>query len=285
MKYSSRVTTLTAAIALAGSALLVPSAANAGPTVAEDAVSSACSVTGGSLNWGVKESFRSYISGSIANGSWEVADGASYETPSFSWTNPVGEVDAATGEGTVSFAGSIHFTGHDGALDLTLANPSIVFAGDGTAQLLLDTKSQRATGEIAIDEAQAYLGKIEGIGQTDPASGEVAFEGASAILTADGATAFGDFYASGDELDPITLSVQLGPCEGTPAAVVDEPDEPEVIAAPVETQEQQGFPWLPVIIGGVAVLVIGVTAGMLFAGRKKAPAVPGEPAEGDVEQH
>ncbi len=281
MKHPSRLATLTAAVALAGSALLAPSAANAAPILAEDTLSSSCTLTGGSLSWGVKESFRSYISGSIASGSWEVADGAGYETPSFSWTNPVGEVDAVTGQGIVSFTGSIHFTGHDGALDMILANPSIALSGDGTAQLLLDTKSQRATGEIAIDETQAYIGKIEGIGQTDPASGAIAFESAPAVLTSDGATAFGDYYSSGDELDPLTLSVQLGPCEGTPAQVVEEPTEAEAIAAPVEAPAQQSFPWLPVIVGGIAVLVIGVTGGMLFAGRKKAPAAAAESATAD----
>lgn len=260
-----RITTGAAAGAFFATALLVPATAHAAPALTEASPSSVCEVTGGELSWGVKESFRSYISGSIAHGKWEVADGATYETPSFGWSNPVGEIDAETGEGTVSFTGSIHFTGHDGALDMTLANPTVALQGDGTAQLLLDTKSQRATGEVAIDETQAYIGKIDGVGQIDPASGEVQLEAAPAVLTSDGATAFGDYYSSGDELDPISLTVQLGPCEGA-GAVGPAPAETE---EPAAQQASSGVPLVPIIIGGVALVVIGVTAGMLVAGRKK----------------
>ena len=267
MKPMSRLITGAAATALAAAALLVPATAQAAPILATTATSSTCVVTGGELQWGVKEGFRSYISGTIANGSWEVADGASYETPLFAWTNPTGEVDAATGEGNISFPGSIHFTGHDGVLNLQIANPTIVLNGDGTAKLLLDTKSNNAQGELVVDEQQAYLGKIEAIGQLDPASGALSFDGAPAVLTADGADAFGGFYASGDELDPVSLSLQLGPCEGTPAAPVEQAEAtPETVTL---TADEPAVPWLPIAIGAVALAVIAVTAGMLIAGRKK----------------
>jgi hypothetical protein len=241
-------------------------------------------VTGGDLSWGVKESFRAYISGTIANGSWEVADGATYETPLFGWSDPTGEIDAETGEGLVSFAGSIHFTGHDGVLDMTLANPSIELKGDGTARLLLDTKSNDAQGELKLDEQQASIAKIEGVGAVDPASGEYSFTDAAAILTSDGATAFGDFYASGDEVDPVTLSVQLGPCEGTAPVADDEQATDDGLIAPAPVEAEQSIPWLPIIIGGVAVLVIGITGGMLIAGRKKTPAAEAGSPVDDAQQ-
>src|SRR5690606_23738697 len=50
---------------------------------AVSAVLTGCTVTDAELVWGYKESFRSYISGSIAHGEWTVADGAAYETPNF----------------------------------------------------------------------------------------------------------------------------------------------------------------------------------------------------------
>jgi hypothetical protein len=271
MKHMNRFVTGAAAAAFAASALLAPAAAQAVPILATTTANNSCEVTGGELKWGVKEGFRSYISGTIANGSWQVADGANYETPLFSWSNPSGAIDAATGEGSVSFAGSIHFSGHDGVLNLHIANPTVVLNGDGTANLLLDTKSNNAQGELVVDEQQAYLGKVEGLGQLDPASGALNIDEAPVVLTADGATAFGGFYASGDELDPVSLSLQLGPCEGTPAApaATEEAGEEAVLA----TQEQKSeVPWLPIAIGGVAVLVIAITGGMLIAGRKTGPA-------------
>lgn len=280
MKTMSRVLTAAAAVALTGSALLVPATAQAveATTVhlAEDNATSTCVITSGDLSWGVRESFRSYISG-IANGAWEVSEGATYETPKFGWTNPVGQIDADTGEGTASFAGLIHFTGHDGALTLKLANPTIEFVGDGTARLLLDSTSQRATGELAIDEEQAYIGKIEGIGDIDPASGAISFVDASVVLTSDGASAFGDFYASGEALDPITLNLQLEPCAAAEGGAAGSDDSGEVTtqdtATPIsEEATGQNVPWLPIALGGVAVIVIAVASALLITGRKKNPA-------------
>lgn len=265
MKHMRRIVTASAAAALTATALLVPATAQAAPLHTSTAASSTCTVTGGDLKWGVKESFRSYISGSIANGGWEVADGASYETPLFGWSNATGEIDAETGEGTVSFVGTMHFSGHDGVLNLVMKNPTIELNGDGTGRLLLDAKSNNAQGELVIDEAQVYIGKIEGIGQTDPASGTLSINQAPAVLTGEGAAAFGGFYASGDELDPIELSVQLGPCAGTPAEV----ETPEVTTT-TEAPESE-LPIVPIIIGGIAVVVIAVAAGLLIAGRKKKP--------------
>lgn len=282
MKSMSRLLTASAAAAFAAAALLIPTtahAAPAAPVLTEDTTSSTCTVTGGTLSWGVKEGFRSYISGSIANGSWEVADGATYETPLFGWSNPSGSIDATTGEGSVSFTGSVHFSGHDGVLNLLIANPTIVLGGDGTAQLLLDTKSNNAQGELVVDEQQAYIGKIEKVGAADLSSGVFSLANAPAVLTADGAAAFGGFYASGDELDPLTMSLQLGPCEGT-AGVPTPPETSDKVEAVANDPgaAKTGIPWLPIAIGGVALVVIGVTAGMLIAGRKKGT-VPAAAAE------
>lgn len=280
MKPMTRLATAAAAAAFTATALLVPTTAQAAPILATTAVSSNCVVTGGELKWGVKEGFRSYISGTIANGSWEVANGASYETPLFGWANPTGEIDAVTGEGSVSFTGSIHFTGHDGVLNLEIANPTVEFSGDGTAKLLMDTKSNNAQGELVVDEQQAYLGKIEAIGGVDPASGTIAFDEAPAVLTADGAEAFGGYYASGDDLDPISLSLQFGPCEGTPAASADSAEGASETVTFTADEPASSVPWLPIAIGAVALVIIAITAGMLIAGRKKSVA-PGSPSEGE----
>ena len=86
-------------------------------------------MTDASLTWGFKETFRSYISGTIANGEWTVADGATYETPDFGWADGVGSFDPSTGEGTISFDGSIRFTGHGGVLDTTVSNPQLRLLG------------------------------------------------------------------------------------------------------------------------------------------------------------
>lgn len=272
MNRMSRFATVTVATALTAGALLVPTAAHAAPILAEDAATATCTVLGGDLQWGVKESFRSYISGSIANGSWEVSDGTTYDTPYFGWSNATGEINAETGEGSISFIGTVRFSGHDDVLNTTLSNPTITLMGDGTARLLLDATSNDPQGVLMIDEQQATIAKLEGVDLGELAGGELSLVDVPAILTSEGAAAFGGFYSSGDELDPITLNVQLAPCAGAAASDAAEDQETvEVTSAPAPVEAEPGVPWLPIIIGGAALVVIGVAAGMLLAGRKQKP--------------
>lgn len=266
--------------ALTATAVLAPSAASAAPAQGSPVLAHdgphPCVITGGELSWGVKESFRAYISGSIANGSWEASDGASYETPLFSWSNPSGEIDAETGQGSVTFTGTVHFSGHGGVLDLTLANPTLELLGDGTARLRLDAKSNNAQGELVVDEQQVVVGQIEGIPANGLSGDGYAFADAPATLTAEGSTAFSDFYASGDALDPVSLTLQLDGCQGETgdsgeADAATDGETPnsgggEVTSEPIAAEP--AVPWLPIVIGGVALVVILVAATLLIVGRR-----------------
>lgn len=265
MKRTTRALTTTAIAA----GLLLPTGvlATAAPAVAEEDPGPLCQVTGGELTWGVKERFRSYISGTIANGEWTVSDGAGYETPEFIFGEAEGEIDANTGEGSVALSGAVNFTGHGGVLDLTISNPTIEFGGDGTARLLLDTSSNNAEGELVVDETQVFFGKIADTGEVDPTTGSVTLDGVETILTAEGAQAFSDFYATGENLDPITLNLELGPCAADAGAEA-APEETETDVEPVAAEEAE-IPWLPIGIGAVALAVIAVTLTLLITGRKK----------------
>src|SRR5690606_109353 len=116
-----------AAGSLAVLALAVPAtAATAAPSATEATETSAgCAVETAELRWGVKESFRSYVSGSIANGEWTVSDDMRYETPDFIWDAAQGEMQGSPISGNVAFTGAVHFTGHGGALQFDLSNPTI----------------------------------------------------------------------------------------------------------------------------------------------------------------
>lgn len=265
LRTSRRVLGAVSTLSVAAALLVAPSAAGASPLPAEESGGS-CAVTEGTLTWGVKESFRAYISGSIANGSWEVSDGAEYEIPSFVWSNPTGEIDPETGTGSVSFTGTVHFTGHDGVLDLTLANPTIEFEGDGTAALLLDARSTDMEGEVAVDEVQEWVGAITAPQTFDVVDDQLELSEMPASLTNSGAGAFAGFYEADTELDPINLSLGFEGCEGvssTPAETAD--PEPEATTAQAATQR---IPWLPIGVGGAALFVIGLTVGLLIGGRR-----------------
>lgn len=265
-----------AAFPVAGNAVVLP----ANEQVVETESSDACQVVSARLNWGVKESFRSYISGSIANGEWVTDNGAGYETPEFFWESEDGELTSDLSGGAVSFQGGVHFTGHDGALQMDLANPTIEFVDRESAYLLLDFGATDTAQEGAPTSAQLRAAKIE-LGSSLEASGSnLVVSGAPARLTSEGAAAFnGEYgdYAAGDEMDPVSLEATVSGCE---FGVVEQPaddaaqsaGESSATAEPVDTapaSAEQQIPWIPIVIGGVAILVIGVTAGMLIAGRTR----------------
>src|SRR5262249_44731315 len=68
-------------------------------------------VQGGALDWGIKASFRSYITGPIAHGAMSATGGASQNADG-TFRFPVsggGSYDSATGALTLSFSGGVHF--------------------------------------------------------------------------------------------------------------------------------------------------------------------------------
>ncbi len=255
---------LAATIGVAGLVAL-PAAASAEPTDTADT----CEVTGGSLSWGIKESFRAYISGTIANGSWETSDGATYETPAFGWTPATGTVDSQTGAGQVSFTGTVHFTGHDGILDMTLANPTVQFAEDGNATLLLDTRGTDTSGEVAVDVTQEPIAELGAIGPIDAASGTATFADVPVALSEQGAPAFADFYAPGEALDPLTVSFEFACAEPEPEpteAAADDDADTEATAA--ESDDSSGTPWVPIGIGAAVVVVAAGVGTALYLRRR-----------------
>lgn len=268
-------------------AMLVPATAASAQTTAD---AEACVVTDGTFSWGVKESFRSYISGTIANGSWEALDGATYETPNFEWTGATGSYDPATGTGSVSFPGTVHFTGHDGVLDLTLGNPTIEFEGE-TAALLLDAHSNDMEGEVAVDAEQEWVGDVTLPAAPDSIGDTLAASDLETTLTNPGAAAFAGFYEAGEVLDPVSFSLITENCDAgaAPQPAAEPTEEPEpaagaVVEEPAAVQPVEvraDIPWAAIGVGGVALLVIGFTGGLLVGGRR-ARAARGVDAEPDT---
>lgn len=254
--------------AVAAALLLTPAPAFAEQTAdTEDSQNGACQIEDATLQWGVKESFRSYISGSIANGDWETSDGADYDTPNFSWSDGSGTYDPETGSGEVSFTGTVHFTGHDGVLDLTIANPTVEFE-DGEASLLLDTASTDMEGETAIDEEQQWVGEITLDEDVPTEDGSVELTELATALTNSGAAAFAGFYEAGEELDPVNLSFDISGCAGAePAEDAEEPAAGEAAQEPMIIPSPE-IPWLAIGLGGLALLVIGFTIGIFVGGRR-----------------
>ncbi len=203
-----RIRTLSVPLAvLTAAAMLFAGTAEAG----------AATVTGGNLDWGIKTSFRDYITNRAPNGSITPSGGATtnddgsfdYRPGSGSYT-PGGAVDA-------TFGGKVFFTGHDGILKFTLANPRISYTGD-VGILYADVVSSSPFGPDAGKETSyrnvdfATL-DLSGVSPVDNGSNLSVAE-IPATLTENGYVAFApDFYPAGTALDPVSFTLGYGPGE------------------------------------------------------------------------
>ncbi|MCI4040249.1 HtaA domain-containing protein [Streptomyces sp. TRM75563] len=191
-------------------------------------------VQGGRLDWGIKSSFQSYVTGPIANGSWNLTGGAATVGGSqFRFHSATGSYDPGTGAFSSGFSGGVHFTGHtkaDGAneLDLTISRPTVRING-GSGTLFADMVSkERGTGKVS-NRSQVPLAEL-GLGGIDMKGGStpIALTGIPATLTAEGASAFAGYYTEGTPLDPVSLSVDTkGAAEPKPSAPDEKKDEGE----------------------------------------------------------
>ena len=166
---------------------------------------SSLGVTEASAAWGVKQSFQSYITGSIAKGSWELS-GVSHSDGEFHFAGNSGAVDPKANTGTILFPGSMHFTGHKGVLQLNMSNMEIQWSGN-SGSLVATVSSNNMEGQNT-DFGRVALANLSfnqlNVGD-NAASGS-----ATASLTQAGAQAFADFYPEGTQLDPISFTASLG---------------------------------------------------------------------------
>ncbi|QAY72877.1 hypothetical protein ET445_05500 [Agromyces protaetiae] len=218
-----------------------------------------CAVDAATLSWGFKKSFLTYLESGIANGTWTVADGATDDGTVFAFAAGTGSYDAKTGRGAVVFPGSVHFTGHDGALDTTIANPGLDFTGTGDVFLTLDVHGTTQEG-APIEAKGVRFAELDLSSGFESGDDGVTGTAIPAVLTAEGAAAFGT-YPEGEALDPVTFSLPLAAdcalvvpaadTETVEAADDDAPTVEPISAAP-------SLAWL--VWAGIALLVIVLAA-------------------------
>ncbi|MFJ4919413.1 HtaA domain-containing protein [Streptomyces sp. NPDC088725] len=202
-------------------------------------------VQGGRLDWGIKSSFQSYVTGPIANGSWSLTGGAATVGGSqFRFHSATGSYDPDSGAFRAGFSGGVHFLGHRQTsggyeLDLTISRPTVRVSGNsGTLYADMTSKAKgsgRVTSRSQVPLATLGLSGISMVGATSP----VALNNIPATLTSQGASAFAGYYTAGTPLDPISLSVDtLEPRKPTKAPTKAPEKEPG--AKPGEKKDSDG---------------------------------------------
>ncbi|WP_432032932.1 HtaA domain-containing protein [Streptomyces antibioticus] len=166
-------------------------------------------IADGTLGWGVKKSFRTYVVDGVAQGeitTWGGAEQAA-DNGVFTFVDGAGTYDTDEDTLSASFEGSVNFKGHEEngeyGLDLTLSDVRATLDG-GTGKLTADVTSLgEKTDDVVLADLRAAKSDLT-------ASGDViTVDGIAADLTTAGAEAFGGFYPAGTDLDPVDLRVAL----------------------------------------------------------------------------
>ncbi|MFE5769154.1 HtaA domain-containing protein [Streptomyces sp. NPDC056485] len=232
--------------------------------------------TDAAVDWGVRRTFREYVTGAIGQGKWTLAEGAQDGGALFRFPQGKGAYDGGKGTLDAAFAGTVHFTGAQ--LDLKLGKLGVkVENGRGvlSADVTTGTETKNA---VALVEFDAKGLKTEGALAT--------LTEAPATLTEGGAQAFNSMYKAGTEMDPVSLSVALDATAKLPAL----PDlgstaPPAAPASPapaaVAKAEKSSNTGLYAALG-VALLVLAAGAVFLFLrrdrGQEATPADAAAPA-------
>ncbi|MET9547687.1 HtaA domain-containing protein [Streptomyces sp. NPDC006627] len=177
-------------------------------------------VQGGRLDWGIKSSFQSYVTGPIAQGASTLRGGAATVGGSqFRFHSAKGSYDPGSGAFSAGFSGGVRFTGHKKGgsyeLDLTISRPTVkVSEGSGTLYADMVSK-EKGTGKVT-STAQVPLAALDVRGiDMKGGTGPIALNHLPATLTSQGAKAFAGYYTAGTALDPVSLSTDLVAESGT----------------------------------------------------------------------
>ncbi|MFH8343522.1 HtaA domain-containing protein [Streptomyces sp. NPDC018045] len=203
---------LAAAIATAATtaALCLPSTATAAP--AAGTATPKTELKNGTLDWGVKESFRRYVKG-MALGDITTAGGARQAPGNgpFTFTGGTGTYDMSTHAVATTFKGSVRFTSKAHGFDIELADLKVTTKGTSGAITADITAAGTTQGDVALASLD-----LSAVRPGSGAGGTMKFAGIPVKLTAKGAAAFNGMYKEGQQLDPATLTV-------TPASTAGEP--------------------------------------------------------------
>lgn len=220
------------------------------------------SFKGGTVEWGISNRWRCYVTGSIAQGSIELGQGAvkvpgtTPTGPLCTGTNPTtGEPWGTGGEGyrftvtggsfvpatqklTVELAGTVRFLGHRH------------HSPDGTA--LLDTEISDLVIEADLASGQGFV-RIDAVGSTmenpepftyddinlaafdassldvEPKDGRVEIDGIETVLHEQGSGVI--TYPAGEQFDPLGMSLEVGAPSPGPDPDPDPDPDPEPVKA------------------------------------------------------
>lgn len=244
---------------VAGATLIAPAIAGA----AAEPDNAPAPVSGATLDWGVKESFRSYIVGPIPKGSIELLGNVTGESE-YRWSGGQGEaaLDGSTANVLFDGGNGVHFRGHQSGpeaedpyiLDIAITNLRIVVISPTTGELRVDVEGREFVDTNTVGEPFESTDTLfANLTLPEPTvEGDVrSWSNAAAELTEEGAVAFAGFYDAGQDLDPVSFSLPTEGLEGD--------DTGEETGAVATTAVFDSSSTGALLVGQEAVFTVGVS--------------------------
>lgn len=182
------------------------------------------------LDWGVKQSFRSYLVGPIAHGGFELLGTTTRDDTDmrgvndrFHWTGGAGSALEGGTAAAIGFGdgNGVRFRGHETPvgsgtfiLDTSITNPRVVVNSATDADLYVDLYGREFTGITPdqmgdfVDQKGLHLADLT-LPAPSVSGATLTWTDAAAVLTAGGAAAFG-MYGAGEAIDPVSFSAPVG---------------------------------------------------------------------------
>ncbi|GAA4741187.1 hypothetical protein GCM10023350_27190 [Nocardioides endophyticus] len=193
-------------------------------------------ITEGTVTWGLKQSWRTYIGEAgttVSGGVTRAVDGA------FVWPVESGAYDDSTKTLELDLGGSAHFEAHEGALDLTISGLKLVIDGE-TQALFGKLQSKNLDTGAMVDYGLVPLADIDlDSGAPTVTGGTTTWTPLTSYLAPEAAKAFAGFYGSGIAIDPVSMTY-TGP-GGKPVVTKESWDAPATLvyeeigtAAPIQ---------------------------------------------------
>lgn len=225
----------------------------------------------------MRRTFREYVTGSVGQGKWTLAEGAQDGGALFRFPQGKGAYDGAKGTLDAAFAGTVQFTGAH--LDLTLGKVGVkVENGKGVLSADVTTGGQTKNA-VALVEFDAKGLKTEGKLAT--------LTEAPATLTEGGSQAFNSMYKAGTEMDPVSLAIALDSTAQLPAlpdlgsTASPAPASPAAEPAPTAKAGSSSGTGLFIALA-VAVLVLAGGGAFLVFRKRRTAAAPAAAAGPDA---
>lgn len=197
----------------------VISVAAAAPSLA--ASSNLRTVTG-TLTWGVKQSFRSYvINMPISQGTITLSGGVTQtggDASPFVWPAGSGTV-ADDGGVSVQYGGSVRFLKHDGELDVTISEPLLTVAPNGSGTISVTHTTPEGTSNPVLALVNSVVvndaGSAVDVSNGDPSADA---DGSATILAETGVPVFtavisgseSVFYEAGAQMNAFSTALTSG---------------------------------------------------------------------------